>query len=204
MDITNEIHRDYLNKADTAAQMGARLTRRLLGFARQRQLKPTVLNANKHVLAAIELLRSTIGQHITLSSDLADDLWSILSDSSEIENTVVNLVINARDAMPRGGTVTIETRNVSFTGLEAENSFGILPGNYIRLSVSDTGIGMNEVVKAHVFEPFFTTKKANSGLGLASIHGFARQSGGDVHIHSDTDHGAVISVFLPSDCETVA
>lgn len=204
MNNTNEAHLDYLNKADSAAQMGARLTRRLLSFASRRgQLKPTVLNANDQVLATIELLRSTIGEHITLSSNLSDDLWSILADSSEIENTVVNLVINARDAMPRGGTISIATSNVSFTDPETAGAFGISPGDYVQLSVSDNGSGMNDTVKARVFEPFFTTKEASTGLGLASIYGFAQQTGGGVHIQSDIDHGCVINVYIPSHFDKV-
>ncbi len=201
MDLTNQTHRDYLDKADSAAQMGARLTRRLLSFARQGQLEPTVLDANKHVLAAINLLRSTIGEHITLSSNLSEDLWCILADASEIENTVVNLVINARDAMPKGGTITIETSNIEVTENGADQAPGIPAGKYIKLSVSDTGSGMDDEVKSRVFEPFFTTKDSSTGLGLASIYGFAQQSGGDVRINSEVDEGAVIDVYLPSHCE---
>ncbi|MGQ7845243.1 PAS domain S-box protein [Granulosicoccus sp. 3-233] len=204
MGITDERHRDYLSRAESAAQMGARLTRRLLSFARQGQLEPTVLNANEHVLGAIELLRSTIGEDISLTANLSDDLWSILADASEIENTVVNLVINARDAMPQGGSITIETRNLRITEAGHDEAVGVPPGDYIRLSVSDTGSGMDDAVKARVFEPFFTTKDANSGLGLASIHGFAQQSGGDVHVHSDLDHGSVIHVYLPSYSDMIA
>ncbi len=198
MGITQQRHREYLAKAESAAQMGARLTRRLLSFARQGQLEPRVLNANEHVLGAIELLRSTIGEDITLTADLSSDLWSILADASEIENTVVNLVINARDAMPHGGSITIETKNLKITGTGHDEVPGVPYGDYIRLSVSDTGSGMEEEVKARVFEPFFTTKESNSGLGLASIHGFAQQSGGDVHIHSRLGHGSVVHVYLPS------
>ncbi len=203
MSISDKRHRDYLAKAESAAQMGARLTRRLLSFARQGQLEPTVLNANEHVLGAIELLRSTIGENITLSAKLSSDLWSILADASEIENTVVNLVINARDAMADGGSITIETKNLRVTEDGTDEAFGVPAGDYIRLSVSDTGSGMDDEVKARVFEPFFTTKEANSGLGLASIHGFAQQSGGDVHVHSHIDHGSVVHVYLPSYSEMI-
>lgn len=198
MDITDQKHRNYIDKADSASQMGARLTRRLLSFARQGQLEPAVLNANKHVLTAIELLRSTIGEHITLSSNLSSDLWNILSDPSEIENTVVNLVINARDAMPRGGTITIETKNITFTERDVDEDAGLVPGDYIQLSVSDTGSGMSDEVKTRLFEPFFTTKESSTGLGLSSIHGFAQQSGGDVFAHSEIDQGTVINVYLPA------
>ncbi len=110
----------------------------------------------------------------------------------------MNLVINARDAMPKGGIITIETKNVSITETGSEEALGIATGDYVRLSVSDNGSGMNDEVKARVFEPFFTTKEASTGLGLASIYGFAQQSGGGVHVHSDVDHGSVISVYLPA------
>ena len=205
MNVTDKTHLDYLKKADSAAQMGARLTRRLLSFAsRREQLKPTVLNVNDHVIAALELLRSTIGEHITLSSTLSSDLWSIVADSSEIENTVVNLVINARDALPNGGTITIDTKNVSLTETDAAEALGISLGDYVQLSVSDNGSGMNNEVKARVFEPFFSTKEASTGLGLASIDSFAKQSGGGVHVHSDIDRGSVFSVYLPGHFEQVA
>lgn len=203
MDIANKKHRDYLNKADSAAQMGARLTRRLLSYAKKGQLEPTVLHANEHVLAAIELLRSTIGENITLSATLSNDLWSIRADSSEIENAVVNLVINSRDAMLKGGTITIETKNVSYTDNEVADALGITTGDYIQLSVSDTGSGMSDEIKARAFEPFFTTAEASTGLGLSSICGFAQQSGGDVHIYSVVDQGTVVNVYLPRHFEKV-
>ncbi len=205
MDITDKRHRDLLNDADSAAQMGARLTRRLLTFAKQRKQEPTVLNVNEHVLGALELLRSTIGETITLSSHLAGDLWSIRVDPSEIENTVVNLAINARDAMPDGGKIMIETRNLCFSEGDVEVD-SIVPGDYVQLSVSDTGRGMTDEVKARIFEPFFTTKETGTGtgLGLASIYGFAQQSGGSVRVHSQVDHGTVVNVYLPRNTEDLA
>jgi len=136
-----------------------------------------------------------------LSSNLAEDLWCILADASEIENTVVNLVINARDAMPRGGTITIQTNNVNISTNGSGEMPGLPPGKYIKLSVSDSGCGMSDEVKARVFEPFFSTKDSSTGLGLASIYGFAQQSGGDVQISSEVDEGATIDVYLPSYCE---
>lgn len=198
MKLQDEQLRDYFDKADSAARMGARLTRRLLSFARQGQLEPKVLDANEHIIAAVELLHTTIGEHISLVTDLSDDLWSIEADASEIENTVVNLLINARDAMQTGGEIVIETRNVTLGPDDAEVAFGLSEGHYIVLSVSDTGEGMNDEVLARVFEPFFTTKDTSTGLGLASILGFAQQSGGDVHVSSEPNEGAVIKVFLPA------
>gem|GEM_PF-821313 len=199
IDITNENQRGYLNEARFAADMGARLTRRLLTFARQRRLDPVVLNANDLIIDTIELLRSTIGETITLSSGLASDLWTIQADPSEFENTVINLTINARDSMPGGGTIKVETRNVHFTENNAEHGILILPGDYIRFTVTDTGSGMTEEVRARIFEPFFTTKEPDkgTGMGMATVHGFVHQSGGHIDIHSEPGRGTVVSLYLP-------
>jgi len=199
MDITNPEHREHIHEATSAAKMGARLTHRLLTFARQGQLEPTILNPNKHILEAIELLGSTVGDDITLTSALSDGLWSVRADPSEVENTIVNLAINARDAMPEGGTLSIESKNVHFTDADIEEAHDITPGEYVQLSVSDTGTGMSDETKAHIFEPFFTTKEEGkgTGLGLASIYGFARQSGGHVTVYSELNHGTVVNVYLP-------
>jgi len=199
MGVSNADHREYIREASNAARMGARLTHRLLAFARQGQLEPAILDANEYILQAIELLRSTIGDQISLSSKLANDLWHVRADPSEVENTIINLVINARDAMPDGGSITVETKNMRFTESDVEETFGILPGEYIQLSVTDTGCGMSEEVKGRIFEPFFTTKETGkgTGLGLASIYGFAKQSGGHVYVYSEVDHGTVVNVYLP-------
>lgn len=205
MNIQNNEHRELLTEAETAAQMGARLTRRLLTFAKQGHLEPRVLSANEHVLGALQLLRSTIGENISLSSNLSPDVWSIRADPSEIENTVVNLAINARDAMPKGGKLSVSTKNVSFTEDDIADGFEITPGDYVQLSVSDTGCGMTDEVKARIFEPFFTTKELGegTGLGLASIYGFAQQSGGAVNVYSEAGHGSVINVYLPRHTEAL-
>ncbi len=197
--ITDKAQRNCIDEADKAAQMGARLTRRLLTFAKQGQLEPVVLDANEHVLSAIELLSSTIGETINLRSHLSPDLWRIHADSSEIENTVVNLVLNARDAMPDGGNIKVETKNVSFGKDDIHDDPGISPGDYIRLSVTDNGSGMTDEVIDRIFEPFFTTKGPGkgTGLGLASIHGFINQSGGYVRVFSELTHGTTIVLYLP-------
>lgn len=199
MEISDESHLDFLGDAQSAAQMGARLTRRLLAFAEQSQLEPVILNANDSVLDVMELLHSTIGETITLSSHLTPDLWNIRADPSEIENSVVNLVINARDAMPSGGTITVETSNVSFAEDAIAHDTGMTPGDYVQLTVSDNGRGMTDKVKARIFEPFFTTKEPGkgTGLGLASTYGFVNQSGGHVHVNSEAGQGTTISLFLP-------
>lgn len=199
MGVHDEQLREFVDEADNAAKMGARLTGRLLRFARQSTLEPTVVDVNKQVLDALELLRSTIGETISVSSSLSDKLWATRADPSEIENTVINLAINARDAMPEGGRITVETANVHIGEEDSDNDLELLPGDYIRLSVEDNGNGMSEAVKTRIFEPFFTTKEIGkgTGLGLASIYGFAKQSGGHVNVYSEVGHGTNVNVYLP-------
>ena len=197
--VSNEKHLLLLSQADVAAQMGARLTRKLLSFAKQDQLEPVVLDANEQVREAMNLLRTTIGENYHLTFALARDLWRIRADPSGIENAVINLSLNARDAMPEGGQILIETCNVSLDGGDVHESLGVMPGDYIQLSVSDSGHGMTREIKERIFEPFFTTKDVskNTGLGLASTYGFAQQSGGNVLVDSRAGSGAVISLLLP-------
>jgi len=199
MDLNNPELNEFVEEAGSAAKMGARLTRRLLAFARQGILEPVVLNVNHQVLSALELLQSTIGETITLSSDLSQELWTIKADPSEIENTVVNLAINARDAMPGGGEIKFETANVQLEISARHSTPDLPPGDYIRLSVADTGCGMPDEVKSRIFEPFFTTKAEGkgTGLGLASIHGFARQSGGEITVESEPGAGTTFNIYLP-------
>jgi CheY-like chemotaxis protein len=191
------MQRDLLKRANDAALMGARLTARLLTFARRRPLDEVLVDLNEHVLGMMDLLRRTIGETIRLSASLAPGLWMVRSDLSEIENAVLNLAINARDAMPSGGKLIIETRNVVLD--EESGGVGGRPGPYVRLSVSDTGVGMSPEVLARAFEPFFTTKPAGkgTGLGLSVIYGFARQSGGHVSIYSEVGRGTTVSLYLP-------
>ncbi len=194
-EIHGDAQRDLLRRANDAAMMGARLTARLLTFARRRPLDAVLVDLNEHILGMMELLRRTIGETINLSASLAPNLWLVQADLSEIENAVLNLAINARDAMPGGGKLIIETRNVELDDSEV----GVTPGSYVRLSVSDTGTGMPPEVLARVFEPFFTTKQAGkgTGLGLSVIYGFAKQSGGHVSIYSEIGHGTTVNVYLP-------
>ncbi|ASJ74044.1 hybrid sensor histidine kinase/response regulator [Granulosicoccus antarcticus] len=195
----DEHQKELLNQADAAAQMGARLTRKLLSFAKQDQLEQLVLDVNEQIQEAMSLLRTTIGDNYSLDSSLDPDLWHICADPTGIENAVVNLTLNARDAMPEGGLIMIETHNVSIGADEAGDYLGVAAGDYVRLSVSDSGCGMSADVVERIFEPFYTTKDVgeNSGLGLASTYGFARQSGGNVIVDSNAGSGAMISVLLP-------
>jgi PAS domain S-box-containing protein len=190
--------RELIRRANEAAEMGARLTGRLLSFSRQRKLEPATVNLNEQILNMMELLRRSIDETISVSTSLAVDLWSVRVDPSEIENAVLNLAINARDAMPNGGRLILETQAIALDHTHA-HAYDLPPGDYVRLSVSDTGSGMPPEVVARAFEPFFTTKPAGrgTGLGLASIHGFVKQSGGHATIYSEPGRGTTVNLYLP-------
>ena len=173
--------------------MGAALTKRLLTFARRRRLSPQVLDLNELVLGLIEILKRTIGEPITLTTMLAGNLWKARVDASEVENALLNLAINARDAMPNGGALVIETRNAM------ELPFDGAGRDYILVSVSDTGQGMPPDVVERAFEPFFSTKEPGrgTGLGLSTVYGFAEQSAGHVTIASEVGKGTTVDLYLP-------
>ena len=188
----------YLIAAQGAAKRAAALTHRLLAFARRQTLDPKPTDINRLIADMEEMIRRTIGPHIVLEVDSASALWSAMIDAQQLENALLNLCINARDAMPEGGRVTIATANRLFD--EADARVIDLPaGAYLVLSVSDTGTGMSDEVVKRAFDPFFTTKPlgAGTGLGLSMVYGFARQSGGQVRIDSEVGRGTTMSLFLP-------
>ena len=189
----------YVREAEEAAKMGARLNQRLLTFARRRKLESKVVNLNDHVLSMSELLRRTLGEGIDLTTILAHDLWPARVDPSEIENAILNLAINARDAMPSGGSLRIETQNSVVDARPERTADELATGDYVKLSVSDTGVGMRPEVLARAFEPFFTTKEQGkgTGLGLSMLYGFVKQSAGHVAISSQVGRGTTVDVFLP-------
>lgn len=190
--------RALLNRAVDAAQVGARLTSRLLSFSRRRRLAPALINLNDLVLGIAELLKRSLGEQVALSTVLMGNLWPTRADPSEVENAVLNLAINARDAMPTGGKLVIETRNVTVSEADAGQETGMAAGDYVRISVADSGCGMAPEVLERAFEPFFTTKEGRgTGLGLSTIYGFARQSGGSVAIKSAPDAGTTVNLYLP-------
>ena len=197
--LRDELSRSLAAEAREAAEMGARLTDRLLTFARRQRLETQSLNLNEFVLGLIELLRRTIGAPIDLSTSLAPDLWPTMADPGQVESAVLNLVLNARDAMPNGGRLVIETFNATVDAGDAVSVAGTAADDYVVLSVADTGHGMPPEVRARAFEPFFTTKGAGkgSGLGLATIYGFVRQSGGNVTIYSEAGKGTTVNLYLP-------
>ncbi|MGE0767462.1 MAG: PAS domain S-box protein [Hyphomicrobiaceae bacterium] len=196
----------YLHEAQEAAKMGARLNERLLTFSRRRKLEPQVIHLNDQVIAMSDLLRRTLGEAVTLTTLLAHDLWPTRADPSEVENAILNLAINARDAMPSGGGLRIETLNKCLDADIAQLEDGLVPGDYVQLSVSDTGVGMPAEVVRRAFEPFFTTKGIDkgTGLGLSTLYGFVKQTGGHVSIYSEIDRGTTVNVFLPRIADAAA
>jgi PAS domain S-box-containing protein len=197
----------FLKGALASANRAAALTHRLLAFARRQPVDPKPVNANQLIKSVEELLRRSIGETISLATQLDPDLQIVRCDANQLENALLNLVINARDAMPKGGVVTISTANV-LIGEQAGLARDIVPGEYISIWVSDTGVGMPASVKERAFDPFFTTKPIGqgTGLGLSMIYGFVRQSDGSVRIESEDGKGTSIEMCLPkfSDQEPVA
>ena len=183
----------------TAAQRASALTRQLLAFARKEVMQPRVLDLNDVVSGVEELLRRTISEQVELSITLAPDLWRVEVDPGRIEQVLVNLVINARDAMPEGGKLFIDTKNVDVDHTFAQLDSPLVPGHYVRLRVSDTGFGMSTDVLQHAFEPFFTTKATGegTGLGLPMVYGIIRQAGGDIRVYSEIGLGTSCNVYLP-------
>jgi signal transduction histidine kinase/CheY-like chemotaxis protein len=176
------------------------LTKRLLAFSRQQPLSPQPIDANRLVAGISELLRRTIGEAVSLETVAAGGLWWTLADPNQLENAVLNLVVNARDAMPDGGRLTIETQNCYLDEAYVESlPEPIRPGQYVMIAVADTGSGMAPAVVERAFEPFFTTKSVGkgTGLGLSQVYGFVRQSNGHVRIYSEVDHGTTVKIYLP-------
>jgi PAS domain S-box-containing protein len=185
--------------AQTAAESAAELTGRLLAFARRQALDPKVTDVNRLLAGMKALLRRTLGEHIDTRLVLGEPLWRTLVDGPQLESAILNLCINARDAMPAGGTITIETANVELDEAYAEQVRDVEPGPYVMIAVSDTGTGMSPEVIARAFDPFFTTKEVGkgSGLGLSMVYGFVKQSQGHVRIHSELGVGTTVRIYLP-------
>jgi len=181
------------------AHNAAKLTHRLLAFARRQPLAPVRADLNKIVSGVSDLLRRTIGETIVFETVLAAGLWPTFVDTNQLENAVLNLTVNARDAMPNGGHLTIETANSYLDEAYARQFGDVLPGQYVLLSVTDTGTGISPELMKKVFEPFFTTKGhgRGSGLGLAMVHGFVKQTGGHVRIYSEVNEGTTVKIYLP-------
>lgn len=193
----NDVER-FVEGAIDAAQRAASLTQRLLAFSRQQPLAPEPLNPNRLVSSLSELLARTLGEPTSVQTVLAAGLWQTRVDPVQLENAILNLSVNARDAMPGGGKLTIETSNAYIDDAFAQE-FAIPAGQYVQIAVSDTGVGMASEVIAKAFDPFFTTKSIGkgTGLGLSQVYGFVRQSGGHVKIYSEPDVGTSVKIYLP-------
>ena len=182
-----------------AGDRAAALTRQLLAFSRQQVMQPTILDLNTVVAHVQELLARVIGEDVHMRTALAPDLWTVKADPVQLEQVLVNLAVNARDAMPRGGELLIETANVELTRSDDGEPFAVLAGPYVLLSVTDTGFGMNAETKARAFEPFFTTKSPGqgTGLGLSMVYGIVKQSGGYIWVDSELGAGTRVRIYVP-------
>jgi two-component system, cell cycle sensor histidine kinase and response regulator CckA len=201
-----DANRQFVEQIMKAGERAAALTRQLLAFSRRQVLQPKVLDLNRLVTGLSIMLQRLIGEDVDLRLELGPDLGRVSADPSQIEQVLMNLVVNARDAMPQGGAVTIETANVTLDGLYAGRHIAVKPGAYVLLAVSDNGSGMDAGTQARLFEPFFTTKGAGrgTGLGLSTVFGIVKQSGGSVEVVSQPGQGSSFKVYLPRIDQPVA
>ena len=184
---------------DDAATRGASITSQLLTFARRQPLEPREIEINGLVMETAKLLMPMLGEHVEIETVLAPDAWGVLADPSQLSAAIVNLAVNARDAMRGGGKLTIETANVTFDEASASTDSEMKPGQFVMIAVGDTGHGIPADIRDRVFEPFFTTKGVGrgTGLGLSMVYGFAKQTGGTVRIDSEEGRGTSVKLYLP-------
>ena len=190
---------EYVQQIEEAGERAAALTKQLLSFSRREIVEPRVVDLSREIGNLSRMLQRIISEDIELVTVLADNLWPVYLDPAQIDQAIVNLVVNARDAMPSGGRLTIETTNIVFDEAYAARHVDVQPGEYVRLTVSDTGVGMDEEVKSHLFEPFFTTKERGegTGLGLSSVFGIVKQNAGHIWVYSQVGQGTTFQIYLP-------
>jgi CheY-like chemotaxis protein len=188
-----------LEEVKRAGNRAAKLTSQLLAFSRRQVLQSRVLELNRVISDMSRMLTRLIGEHIELTFIPGDDLGRVKADPHQIEQVLMNLAVNARDAMPRGGRLTIETAHLKIAALSSPETGGIAPGQYVLIRVVDTGHGMDQSTMSRIFEPFFTTKKTGegTGLGLAMVYGIVEQSGGHIRVESNVGHGSTFKIYLP-------
>jgi len=187
-----------------AASRATSLTNQLLAFSRRQVIQPKVLDLNAHVANMDRMLRRVIGEHIELETVLSPGLGSVRADAGQLEQVIINLAVNARDAMPEGGKLSIRTSNVEVARSSRLHA-DVRPGSYVRLTVADTGKGMDAEIMVHLFEPFYTSKETGkgTGLGLSTVYGIVKQSGGEVVVESNPGRGATFTIYLPRISEPV-
>ena len=188
---------ELLREIKHASQRAATLTQQLLAFSRKAVIAPRILNLSEVVRELAKMLNRLIGENIRFQLSVASEPVYIHADRGQLEQVLMNLAVNARDAMPAGGTLTVETNKVQLDEAYASSHAEVQPGDYVLLTVSDTGCGISPEIKAHIFEPFFTTKERGTGLGLATVYGIVRQSGGHMTVSSEVGHGSCFKIFLP-------
>jgi CheY-like chemotaxis protein len=197
----NEGVRGMIENALAGATRAGALTKRLLAFSRLQPLDPRAMDVNKCVADMSEMLRRSLGEHIAIETVLAGGLWRAFVDGPQLESAILNLSVNARDAMPNGGRLTIETSNTSLDRAYAEENADVEPGQYVMVAITDTGCGMAPEILDRAFDPFFTTKQTGegTGLGLSQVHGFLKQSRGHIKLYSELGVGTTVKLYLPRD-----
>jgi PAS domain S-box-containing protein len=197
--------RSDVERIEDASERAAGLVRQLLAFSRRQVMQPKILDLNSIVVGLDKLLRRLMDEDIEMVTVASESVGAIKADPGQIEQVIMNLVVNARDAMPNGGRLTVETANVELDAIYARDHASVKPGKYVMLAVSDTGVGMSAETVAHIFEPFYTTKEngRGTGLGLSTVYGIVKQSGGYVYVYSELNHGTTFKVYLPRVNEAV-